>query len=66
MAMGYPTDDQCGRSTESETYGLAAEGPNGERGANHHAWEVDRREWRKRHRRRVRSGVPKGGCRSRP
>jgi hypothetical protein len=49
-ATGYPTRDQCWRSTGSGTHGLVAQGPDDELGASHLAWEVARREWRKEHR----------------
>jgi hypothetical protein len=49
-AAGYPTRDQCWRSTGSGTHGLVARGPNDQLGASHLAWEVARREWRKEHR----------------
>jgi hypothetical protein len=49
-ARGYPTHDQCWRSTGMGTSGLVAEGPNGERGGTHPDWEIARREWRKQHR----------------
>jgi hypothetical protein len=49
-ATGYPTRDQCWRSTRSGTHGLVAQGPDDQHGATHLAWEAARREWRKEHR----------------
>jgi hypothetical protein len=53
---GYPTRDQCWRSTGTGTDGLIAQGPNGELGASHGAWEVARRDWRTDQRRRAKLG----------
>lgn len=46
---GCPTKDQCWRSTGTGTSGLVAQGPDGELGANHQAWEAARRAWRLAH-----------------
>lgn len=52
-AEGYPTHDQCWRSTGSGTEGLVADGPHHERGATHSEWEAARREWRRLRRRQA-------------
>jgi hypothetical protein len=46
-AKGYPTHDQCWRSSGLGTQGLVAEGPSNDLGATHREWEAARREWRK-------------------
>jgi hypothetical protein len=50
--QGYPTHDQCWRSTGTGAHGLVAQGPNDEPGATHIEWELSRRECRKEHRQR--------------
>ena len=47
---GYPTRDECWRSTGLGTQGLVAQGPNDAPGATHNEWEPTRREWRKERR----------------